>query len=221
MKQLASIAATAIALSITGITLTAHSITGLARDNSTAQVLSQDSWNQQSNFSKEVRKVFFNGQMIKAHNEYRAQHPGTPSLTKDKALVKHAQAHADYLVQLGTLRHSNTVYGENVYWNSATTIASSGDSEAEVAKAWARAAAKAWYSEIKDYDFATGTAKTPGAVIGHFTQMVWKNTTQIGCGIAMGDSGTYMVCNYAPPGNFLGQYTANVSASRGDLDVLE
>ena len=42
--------------------------------------------------------------------------------------------------------------------------------------------------------------------VGHFTQMVWENTTHIGCGMATCDDGggwemLTIVCNYGPPGN--------------------
>jgi len=45
------------------------------------------------------------------------------------------------------------------------------------------------------------------SVFGHYTQLIWRNTTHIGCGRS-GDCGSYYmaVCNYAPSGNFIGQY---------------
>jgi hypothetical protein len=42
--------------------------------------------------------------------------------------------------------------------------------------------AQSWYKEIKDYDFANPNDST--GVIGHFTQMVWKNSQTLGCGWA-------------------------------------
>ena len=71
-----------------------------------------------------------------------------------------------------------------------------------------------WYSESKNYDYASGTGKN-NAVVGHFTQLVWKSTTQIGCIVAEGScsgySQSYFVCwNYFPGGNILGQYPKNV-----------
>ena len=37
---------------------------------------------------------------------------------------------------------------------------------------------------------------------GHYSQMIWRNTTRIGCAMA---GGGFLVCRYAPPGNFTGQ----------------
>ena len=44
---------------------------------------------------------------------------------------------------------------------------------------------------------------------GHYTQVVWRNTTEIGCGVATCKEGALTwdiwICNYAPPGNIAGQ----------------
>ena len=62
-----------------------------------------------------------------------------------------------------------------------------------------------WGNEVNNYNLATNTC-TPGKVCGHFTQVVWKNTARLGCGKATAADGwTYVVCNYDPPGNFVGQ----------------
>ena len=47
-------------------------------------------------------------------------------------------------------------------------------------------------------------------VPGHFTQVVWKDSKKLGIAYASGKSGTYVVANYDPAGNFLGQYPENV-----------
>ena len=50
-------------------------------------------------------------------------------------------------------------------------------------------------------------------MIGHFTQVLWKDSTELGCGIAKGsDNFVYGVCNYSPPGNYIGanNYASNV-----------
>ena len=40
---------------------------------------------------------------------------------------------------------------------------------------------------------------------GHYTQVVWANTLSVGCGVAVCPTGTIVVCNYAPPGNYVGE----------------
>ena len=65
-----------------------------------------------------------------------------------------------------------------------------------------------WYDEVSEYrfnnpGFSTGT--------GHFTQIVWKDTTDVGCGITISkDAKIYAVCNYSPSGNFRNEYEENV-----------
>ncbi len=50
---------------------------------------------------------------------------------------------------------------------------------------------------------------------GHFTQVVWKNTTKIGC--ASGQYGT--VCNYSPWGNWPNAFAANVKQKKPQVDI--
>ncbi|NJN32769.1 MAG: serine protease, partial [Synechococcales cyanobacterium RM1_1_8] len=44
------------------------------------------------------------------------------------------------------------------------------------------------------------------ADVGHYSQIVWRKTSQLGCGFAKGGQGAeYLVCQYNPAGNVLGQ----------------
>jgi hypothetical protein len=87
--------------------------------------------------------------------------------------------------------------GENLAWNTRTDHLLN-----------TNAATQAWYDEIVDpgYNFADpGYYENPGA--GHFTQVVWKASTELGCGI----SGDYVACRYCNgSGNYLNQFEANV-----------
>ena len=63
-----------------------------------------------------------------------------------------------------------------------------------------------WYDEIKDYDFSNPGF---GYNTGHFTQVVWKGSKTLGCGIATGKY-SWVVCRYGPPGNMMGDFPENV-----------
>lgn len=68
-------------------------------------------------------------------------------------------------------------------------------------------ASQRWYSEIKDFKNIPIHADYV-QVVGHYTQMVWHNTTQVGIGIAKCSDNKYIiVANYNPPGNYIGQKT--------------
>jgi len=57
-----------------------------------------------------------------------------------------------------------------------------------------------WVAEKPKYHGEIMTADNY-LVFGHYTQMVWKNTKEVGCGFA----GSSLVCRYSPPGNYFGQ----------------
>uniref|UniRef100_A0A0K8R620 Putative antigen 5 protein n=1 Tax=Ixodes ricinus TaxID=34613 RepID=A0A0K8R620_IXORI len=73
---------------------------------------------------------------------------------------------------------------------------------------YAAMAVQYWYDENKYYDYATGGYS---ALTAHFTQLVWKSTTHVGCGYAVSStSKIFVVCKYYPQGNIPGQYQSNV-----------
>ena len=76
-----------------------------------------------------------------------------------------------------------------------------------------------WYSEEENYDYNTGKSK--GGVITHFTQVVWKGSTQLGMATAVSVGKTfYTVARYSPVGNTIGEFTANVPPKvENDKDV--
>ena len=141
---------------------------------------------------------------VSTHNTYRTKHK-SPDVSIDNTLNQSAQTWAETIAAKGDLEHStnrNNV-GENIYWGG-------GDS-ANLGSA----AVQDWYSEIKDYDY---TKPVSSNATGHFTQVVWKGSTKVGCGAAPGPAtidgtkydGFYVVCQYAPAGNVKGQFADNV-----------
>lgn len=132
---------------------------------------------------------------LDAHNRYRAKHCAPP-LTWSPKLAEVAQAWASELQRKGcAFEHSRQrTYGENLAGGTAGVL----DPKATVAM---------WYDEIAKYNFAKGGFAMD---TGHFTQVVWTTTTQLGCGWITCKSMDIIVCNYDPPGNWEGQYKQHV-----------
>jgi glioma pathogenesis-related protein 2 len=137
----------------------------------------------------------FENEILKRHNQYRKKH-GVAKLEWNDSIASYAQQWAHTLARENRMRHrGQRKYGENIYWRSGGSVNG-------------KMPVDSWYREIKDYNF-----KRQGfsSRTGHFTQVVWKNTTEIGCGKSVSSSGgIFVVCNYNPPGNFMGRFEKNV-----------
>nr|P83377.1 RecName: Full=Venom allergen 5; AltName: Full=Antigen 5; Short=Ag5; AltName: Full=Cysteine-rich venom protein; Short=CRVP; AltName: Allergen=Pol g 5 [Polistes gallicus] len=66
-----------------------------------------------------------------------------------------------------------------------------------------------WENEVKDFNYNTGITNKNFGKVGHYTQMVWGNTKEVGCGslkyVEKNMKIHYLICNYGPAGNYLGQ----------------
>ncbi|XP_078357919.1 Golgi-associated plant pathogenesis-related protein 1-like isoform X1 [Oculina patagonica] len=139
----------------------------------------------------------FKEQCLKWHNEFRTKHQVDPVTWSDD-LTTGAQRWANILVQNNTFEHEKGIQpGENLYL-SGKPIPEEPCSEAS----------QLFYGEIKDYNF-----DKPGFSMktGHFTQLVWKKTKEIGAAMATRQDGRLVVVvRYNPPGNFNDKYEENV-----------
>lgn len=143
-----------------------------------------------------------NQDALKRHNELRAKH-GVPPVKLAKDLQEYAQKWAEHMAQKGSLSHSDcTLNGGRLGENVAFTGSSRPTDYA------GKDFTDSWYSEIKDHNF--GKDHQPGT--GHFTQVVWKGTTEVGFGKAKSSDGCRVYCcgSYRPPGNMLGDFKNNV-----------
>jgi len=135
----------------------------------------------------------FKAEFLRTHNELRAKH-GAPPMTMSDDLCQSAQAWADHLEKINsnvscmTLQHSDTKNGENIFFSSSSAPI----------KLTGKEAVDNWYSEIKDYNFSNPGF---GSNTGHFTQVVWKSSTEVGVGIAMVGNAVFVVGQYSPAGN--------------------
>ncbi|XP_048106562.1 cysteine-rich venom protein Cau1-like isoform X2 [Alosa alosa] len=63
-------------------------------------------------------------------------------------------------------------------------------------------AIQSWYDEVKDFKYGVGSIN--GRIVGHYTQIVWNRSDQLGCAMAHCPNSKYKyfyVCHYCPPGN--------------------
>ncbi|XP_030271976.1 Golgi-associated plant pathogenesis-related protein 1-like isoform X2 [Sparus aurata] len=129
----------------------------------------------------------FQQEFLATHNTLRKKH-NTPPMVLDDELTASSQKWADHLLAINTLQHSTTDDGENVFtMSSSETLTLTG-----------KEAVESWYSEIKDYDWGS-----PGfsGNTGHFTQVVWKDSTKLGVGMATNGKKVFVVGQYRPAGN--------------------
>ncbi|XP_070549043.1 uncharacterized protein [Ptychodera flava] len=145
-------------------------------------------------------------QMLNSHNYYRCLHglTGEFQMTLADDLNEHAQEWAEYLASTDSSEHS-TDRGENPPQRGENIWTGSDFSRwTEEEQFTGEAPVGDWYSEINNYDFNTFTA-VGGAMVGHFTQVVWKSSTELGCGVGIGERPWgpmfYVVCQYREAGN--------------------
>jgi hypothetical protein len=41
--------------------------------------------------------------------------------------------------------------------------------------------------------------------VGHYTQMIWKGSSRVGCALHKAQRWDFLICRYSPPGNVVGQ----------------
>ncbi|WAS90316.1 CAP domain-containing protein [Nannocystis punicea] len=130
-----------------------------------------------------------------AHNRHRAQLDIAP-LTWSPELARYAQKWADKLKRRACALEHRPRKGPDAQKHGENLFAASGQA------ATAEQVVAAWVAEVAGYDAKTGRCR---GVCGHYTQVVWRNSQRLGCGVATCGDSEVWVCNYDPPGNFLGQ----------------
>lgn len=128
-------------------------------------------------------------QFVAAHNSARSK-VGVPTVVWSEKLAAYAQQWANTLITSGRFEHRRRpAYGENLF-------------EIEGARATPAEVVRSWVEEVRDYDYRANTCH---GMCGHYTQVVWRNTKAIGCAVARTPGREVWVCNYDPPGNFIGE----------------
>ena len=139
-----------------------------------------------------------------AHNQIRSQvsaSPALPDLAWSQELADVAQSYAEKIAGSCELVHSKGPYGENL-----ALFGGSAASSSEVVDLWASEKSCYTYGPFEKGD-SCATACDRSGGCGHYTQLVWRDTQVVGCGVAACADGRseIWVCNYDPPGNFIGE----------------
>lgn len=128
---------------------------------------------------------------LKAHNDVRAKDRQRP-LQWSSDLQQISQQWANQLARSCKIYHhkGNIPFGENLFMSTVrTTVAH---------------AVKNWANEKKHYNYQQNRCQ-PGKQCGHYTQVVWKGTTDVGCALKSCSNGSQIyVCSYFPAGNVVG-----------------
>ncbi|MFW2831226.1 CAP domain-containing protein [Sphingomonas sp. ID0503] len=138
--------------------------------------------------------------LLAAHNRERTE-LGLPPLVWDKELAAGAAEWAKHLTRVGRLIHSPDdpsdadPPGENLW---AGTRGYYGPEDM----------VGLWAAEKKNFKpgaFPTNSRTGELEDVGHYTQLVWRSSRQVGCAIAHGQQDDFLVCRYAEGGNVIGE----------------
>ena len=140
----------------------------------------------------------FAWKLLVLHNAER-ERVGVSDLTWSSHLAKDAKEWADRLADEGRMRHASRQErkgaGENLWMGSAGYFGPD-------------VMIGAFADERRHYlhgSFPEVSSTGQWQDVGHYTQMVWRETKQVGCAIARGERDDFLVCRYWPAGNFIGR----------------
>jgi len=158
--------------------------------------------------------------ILDMHNELRSrvakgEEAGQPKASDMRALVwnNELEAVAQRWADQCTFGHDSnramldgTSVGQNAYMSMSSQVSTSEEMMRTMDNA-----VTAWYNEVTNpgFDPADIQPFKFGYGTGHYTQVVWAETSQVGCGWAYYSEGGWqrslVVCNYAKAGNYIGQ----------------
>jgi hypothetical protein len=140
-----------------------------------------------------------NDRILASHNQERAR-VGQAPLRWSDALAVDALKWARHLADTRTFDHSPAKEGEEDQGENLWMGTLGAYSPDDMVQAWVD----------ERHSFRAGIFPKISATgnwvdVGHYTQLVWYNTTEVGCAEASNQSDDYLVCRYYPPGNWMDQ----------------
>ena len=136
----------------------------------------------------------FAAELLDAHNRARS-HDGVPPLDWNPALAQQARRWAQVLASEGQMRHASQAdragAGENLWMGSAGAYSASVMVNAFVDEK----------RHFKPGKFPHISRTGNWRDVGHYTQVIWQGTREVGCAVAKGERDDFLVCRYWPAGN--------------------
>ena len=132
--------------------------------------------------------------ILAVHNRHRAER-GAPVLRWSASIAGSAQSWANRLASRDRLEHSRDGLGENLWVGTAGAF-----TQADMVESWGSEVA--YFINGRTFP---DTCKGGWSRCAHYTQIIWRRTTQVGCGLTRRSGKDYFVCQYDPPGNVRGQ----------------
>ena len=132
--------------------------------------------------------------ILAMHNQERAA-VGAPPMVWDETLAQSAASYGPTLASLGRLRHSPRDTRPGQRENLA--MGSSGYYDYQAMTGF-------WINEKRHFmpgQFPNVSRTGNWEDVAHYTQMIWKGTTHVGCALQRGGDLDYLICRYSPPGN--------------------
>jgi hypothetical protein len=146
--------------------------------------------------SQDLRNI--ESRLLALHNRER-QAMGVPAIVWDPGLAMGAAAYGPPLARRGSLAHSPAEarpgQGENLWMGTRGAY-----SVEEMVGSWAdekRLFRPGLFPDVSSSGHWTDVA--------HYTQMIWRSTTRMGCALHRSERWDFLICRYAAPGNVMGQ----------------
>ena len=138
----------------------------------------------------------FSGRLLIAHNLERDR-VGVPRLAWSADLAAQAQDWANQLARANRFEHAadRSGAGENLWMGSAGAYS-------------AEQMIGGFVEEVRYYRggrFPNVSSTGSWSDVGHYTQLIWRGTQQVGCAVGQGRGNDILVCRYWPAGNVMGQ----------------
>jgi len=143
-----------------------------------------------------ARPTSFAERLLMAHNAERDR-VGVPRLKWSARLASQAQSWADSLARSNRFEHAEQRYGagENLWMGPARRYS-------------AEQMVGGFTDEVRYFrsgQFPNVSNTGSWHDVGHYTQLVWRGTQEVGCAVAQGRNNDFLVCRYLPAGNVIGQ----------------